>query len=65
MQHPYVNPYYGGHPSGMLWADNVKKLYDMIWLESCYASQYAQQGKRFYFVLIKGLCARNRQVQIL
>ncbi|KAG8186424.1 hypothetical protein JTE90_023155 [Oedothorax gibbosus] len=44
MQHPYVNPYYGAHPAGsMLWADNVKKLYDMIWLENCYASQYAQQ----------------------
>ncbi|CAL1283511.1 unnamed protein product [Larinioides sclopetarius] len=41
MQHPYVNvnPCVAGVP---VWADSFKKFYDMLWLESYYASQYVQ-----------------------
>lgn len=56
MQHPYDNPY-----GGMMWVDNFKKIYEMMWLESYYSSQFAQ-GKIFpinkifnYSVLFYGL----------
>lgn len=44
MQHPYDNPY-----GGMMWVDNFKKIYEMMWLESYYSSQFTQ-GKIFFLI---------------